>query len=63
LDRATKYYLDFGIMKARVLRADAVRGRLLVYFDDGTVALFDPDFLYANRNREGNEIIPNEDTD
>ena len=50
-------------MKATVLRADIVRGRLLVYFNDGTVALFDPAFLYANRNSDGNEIMPNEDTD
>jgi hypothetical protein len=37
-----------------MLRADLVRGRLLVYFDDGTAALFDPKFLYANRESEGN---------
>jgi hypothetical protein len=50
-------------MKATVLRADVVKGRLLVYFKDGTIALFDPAFLYANRNSDGNEIIPNEDAE
>ena len=48
-------------MKATVLRADVVKGGLLVYFNDGTIALFDPAFLYANRNSDGNEIMPIED--
>ncbi len=50
-------------MKATVLRADVVKGGLLVYFNDGTIALFDPAFLYANRKSDGNEIMPNEDPD
>jgi hypothetical protein len=50
-------------MKARVLHADLVRGRLLVYFDDGTAALFDPNFLYSKRQSEGNKIMPDDDAD
>jgi hypothetical protein len=30
--------VDFRVMKAIVLRADLIKGRLLVYFNDGTIA-------------------------
>ena len=41
----------------KVVVADVCRGDLLVYFADGTAAMFRPQFLYAVRDQDGNRTL------
>ncbi len=48
-------------MTATVTHIDLSDGKVVVHFDNGEAALFDPGFLFENRNSNGNRIVANDD--
>ena len=44
-------------MNVKVIDADVISHGVLIYFEDGTAALFDADFLHAHRDSCGNGIV------
>jgi hypothetical protein len=44
-------------MSTIIRDVDLVGDRVLVTFGDGTATMFNAEFLYANRNKEGNEAL------
>ena len=47
-------------MKAIVTGVDLFRGGVLIHFENGETAIFGFDFLYANRDSNGNRVISEE---
>ena len=51
-------------MGATIRDVDLVGDRVLVTFGDGTATMFNAEFLYVHRNKEGNEMLsPGADQD
>ena len=48
-------------MKVKAIDADVTSQGVVIYFEDGTAALFDADFLHAHRDSCGNRIVTEEE--
>ena len=44
-------------MKVKAIDADVISHGVLIYFEDGTAALFDAEFLHRHRDSCGNTIV------
>jgi hypothetical protein len=44
-------------MNARITDIEILREQVLVSFADGSAALFNAEFLYENRDKDGNTLL------
>ena len=43
--------------KMRIVHVERLDGKLVVQFSNGTIAVFEADFLFENREANSNEVV------